>query len=183
MCSSNSFFSLTKPFSQDDGARSPRFGPYYPNSGLYLMRYNERTVAFMNDLARQGDAVLGLRSHQAVVARLMTQHVSLHGLRPKVIAREDPKTLPCGYHFHRDWNYMRAMLKTKKAKPLLFHMSWTNDKTDKRRFMEQMGQWYLLDGYQCSAEALFRCHFRDKPSIEPCHSSPRMDKGSRRDFW
>ena len=34
----------------------------------------------------------------------------------------------------------------------------------------------------CSVEALFSCHYRDKPSKKPCRDSPPIDKG-KPSFW
>ena len=88
-----------------------------------------------------------------------------------------------------------------KNKPYIFHMSWTTNKVNKRRFYQQMGDWYVKDfcvgkNVQeilgsgsgdvsqrcCSAEPLIECHYRDKPSKIPCKKSDPIDKG-RPSFW
>jgi hypothetical protein len=88
-----------------------------------------------------------------------------------------------------------------KVQPIIFHMSWTLNKDNKLLFFRQMGQWYVqdkcistkvseIDGADpadlaascCSAEALFSCHYRDKPSLKPCKHSPPIDKG-KRSWW
>lgn len=79
--------------------------------------------------------------------------------------------------------------------------SWTKSKENKLLFFRQMGQWYLKDHciekkYSeiamedndfvqacCAKEALFSCHFNDKPSIKPCKDSPPLDKGKKKSFW
>ena len=66
------------------------------------------------------------------------------------------------------------------------------------RFLQ--GEWYLQDhcisndfkgeevtvgsliSHCCSAEPIFSCHFRDKPSRKPCWDSPCIDKRCR-SFW
>jgi hypothetical protein len=86
--------------------------------------------------------------------------------------------------------------------PYIFHMSWTANKDNKLLYFKQMGEWYLEDvcvqekveeilpsssffggsdgdlvSTCCHAEPLISCHYRDKPSVIPCHDSPPIDKG------
>ena len=76
-------------------------------------------------------------------------------------------------------------------------MCWTLNKDDKVKYMRQMGMWYVRDecigenavanhgdaaARCCAAEPLVTCHYRDKPSITSCVSSPPKDKG-RASFW
>ena len=100
---------------------------------------------------------------------------------------------------------MKDVIAGKKT-PYIFHMSWTTNKDNKRRFLQQMGDWYVKDmcigktfdeigsnlgnnnsggdlsQYCCSAEPLIQCHYRDKPSKIPCKTSDPIDKG-RPSFW
>lgn len=89
-----------------------------------------------------------------------------------------------------------------RTTPWIFHMSWTANKDNKLLFFRQMGWWYLKDrcvdrtlskialgegenltSTCCSGtKPLFSCHYRDKPSAEPCKNSPPIDPG-RRSFW
>jgi len=92
---------------------------------------------------------------------------------------------------------MRAFLNG-DLHPYIFHMSWTLNKDNKLLYFRQMGEWYLddkciqkkveeiapgaattidLQPGCCHAEPLISCHYRDKPSIIPCHDSPPIDKG------
>ena len=138
---------------------------------------------------------------------LLTEHSSSKGLRIKVFARDSVlgRAFPGGYHFHQRRNFMKDMIQnnnitTIQEKPYIFHMSWTENKENKRKFMEQMGDWYLqdtcagkvisditgtLDDLQttcCSSEPLVTCHYKDKPSKIPCNDSPSLDHFSR-SFW
>ena len=83
-------------------------------------------------------------------------------------------------------------------------MSWTLNKDDKLKFLQQMGMWYvnedcigksptaILSGEEgggsdvnaacCAADALVTCHYKDKPSIKSCADSPAKDRGQR-SFW
>ena len=36
----------------DDGARTPRFAPYFTNTGFYFIRYNKKTLYFMERYGR-----------------------------------------------------------------------------------------------------------------------------------
>ena len=146
-----------------------------------------------------GDLILKTDSHQQALVAVLSEHASLYGLRVKVLSR-DEDDFPGGYHFHqKSGNYMRAFF-AKEKHPYIFHMSWTTNKDNKLLFFRQMGEWYLNDQCIqkkhseitladndfvkscCSAEALFSCHYKDKPSIKPCKDSPPIDKRGR-SFW
>jgi len=81
------------------------------------------------------------------------------------------------------------------------HMSWTKSHLNKILFYRQMDQWYLQDkcidkevsnieidagsdftGTCCSAEPLFSCHYKDKPSTRPCKDAPALDKDGK-SYW
>ena len=82
-------------------------------------------------------------------------------------------------------------------------MSWTLNKNNKLLFFQQLGEWYVkdqcvhkkpeeisvVDGEGkdlaiacCTAEPIFECHYRDKPSKFPCYDSPPIDKDGK-SFW
>jgi hypothetical protein len=187
---------------QDDGGHSVRYSPYAANSGFYYVRYNAKTEHFLSALLLSGDLILKVAHQQALIA-LISEHVSLYGLRVKVISRDEDE-FPSGYHFHmKSGNYMRALFAGKKA-PYLFHMNWTKNKNYKLRFFEQIGEWYVqekcvhkrvneVDGIEssrtdgfaqvcCLAEPTFQCHYRDKPSKLPCKDSPPFDT-DQNSFW
>ena len=188
---------------QDDGGHSVRYAPYSANSGFYFVRHNARTEYFLTSLLLAGDLILKTDSHQQALIALLSEHVSLYGLRAKVMSRDEPE-FPGGYHYHqKSGKYMRAML-AGEVDPWIFHMSWTKNKDNKLLFFKQLGEWYveeqcihkkvdeipgLLEDENsnftstcCSAEPLISCHYRDKPSKHPCPESPPIDKG-RPSFW
>jgi len=187
---------------QDDGARSLRYAPYSANSGFYYVRNNDRTQYFLTQLMLSGDLILKTYSHQQALVAVLTEHSSLFGLRVKVFGKEDD-AWPGGFHYHQkgDNSYFRRYFDNKTAvDPYVFHMSWTFNKDNKLLFLKQLGEWYVHDKCIdkkledielkdvsflencCSSEALFSCHFRDKPSKEPCHDSPAIDNG-KASFW
>ena len=76
-------------FFQDDGGHSLRYAPYSANSGFYFVRYNDRTRHFLTALLMAGgDMVISTKSHQQALIALLQEHVSLHGLKAKVLSRD-----------------------------------------------------------------------------------------------
>lgn len=117
---------------------------------------------------------------------------------------------PGGFTYHRRASYMKDLF-AGNVDPIIFHMSWTQNKIDKQRFFKQSGFWYLQDKcidstaekiltrHQprtanttlypgrllepcCSAEPLTSCFYSDKPSVNPCRDSPPIDEG-KPSFW
>ena len=185
---------------QDDGARSVRYAPYCANSGFYFVRYNDRTRYLLTSLLYSGDMIIQSGSHQQALNALMIEHTSLYGLKVKTLDGDD---FPGGFHYHRRKELMHNIVEN-KSKPWIFHMSWTKNKDNKLLFFKQMGLWNvqehcidnnaltLLDKFQnsassyiescCSAKPLISCHYRDKPSVVPCKTSPSIDNGGK-SFW
>lgn len=181
-------------FFQDDGGRSVRYAPYSANSGFYFIRHNARTRHLLTSVLMAGDSIVRSRSHQQVLIALLSEHVSLYGLKVKVLSR-DMEEFPGGYHYHqRSKEYMTELF-AGNLQPFIFHMSWTSNKVNKILFFRQMGEWYvpekciqrkvddvvktsvdsLVTGC-CANDPIVSCHYRDKPSIQPCYRSPPLDK-------
>lgn len=114
---------------QDDGNRQQRYAPYSPNSGLYYVRYNERTRYLFSVFSRMGDSILTSGSHQGALTALLNEHANTRGLTVKVLGRDDDEgqLFPGGYHYHMRSQYMKDLFRGKEN-PILFHMSWTKDK-------------------------------------------------------
>jgi hypothetical protein len=184
-------------FFQDDGGHSVRYAPYSANSGFYFVKHNDRTRHFLTSLLMSGDLILKTNSHQQALIAVLSEHVSLYGLKAKIISR-DTEEFPGGYHFHqKSGKYMHSFFDG-KVHPYIFHMSWTRNKDNKILFFKQIGEWYVnhncvqkklaeIEGGDaratcCAAEPLISCHYRDKPSKMPCKDSPPIDKGGR-SFW
>ena len=174
---------------QDDGARSIRYSPYSPNTGFYYVKNNDKTQFFFSMLLRMGDVIHVTSSHQAALTALLNEHVSWKGIRIKVWNRGIYNEFPGGYEYHRGKDIMKSLMNgTSPIEPYIFHMSWTQNKANKKLYFEQMGEWYtkpncLADGLDCCLpKPNITCHYRDKPSIIPCRDSPPIDKG-RPSFW
>jgi Nucleotide-diphospho-sugar transferase len=211
---------------QDDGNHALFYAPYSANTGFYYVRNNERTQYFFNAFLMAGDLIIMTKSHQIPLVALLQEHASMYALRVKIFSR-DSDTFPGGHAFHRRFDFMRDLIAAVKKtdelkkqgrsvatashnnliKPYIFHMSWTSNKENKRKFFQQMGEWYVHDqcleksvkqlgivGDQgqgaesllvakcCAAEPLVSCHYKDKPSKIPCKDSPPIDKGHA-SFW
>lgn len=101
---------------------------------------------------------------------------------------------------------MKKLFLSNKTSAISFHMNWNSNKEEKRFFLEQMGDWYLLEPCTgdrtlaeieagagaprgnltvtcCSATPLYKCHYRDKPSLRPCESDRRYQPKSKKSFW
>ena len=188
---------------QDDGAHTLRYAPYSANSGFYYIRHNRLTRHFVDTLLTTGSFMIyQWKSHQQVLIAILSEFVSLYGLKVKVVSRED-NDMPGGYHWNADHNFMKAMFRG-DVEPLIFHMSWTKNKDIKIQYFQQMNAWHVLDSCRrssnatalantdqnntatiqscCSAEPLFQCHYGDKPSFQPCRDSLFIDQNGK-SFW
>lgn len=196
-----SYFKSTKDsfdvYFQDDGAHSIRYAPYSANSGFYFVRHNERTFHFLAALLQSGDLIIKTDSHQQALVATMNEHVSLFGLKVKVLSR-DMEEFPGGYQWNqKSGKYMKSLF-ANEIHPYIFHMSWTKNKDNKLLYFRQFGEWYVQDkciqkkvgeveggatfDNCCSVEPLVSCHYRDKPSVIPCKDSPPIDAG-KPSFW
>ena len=90
------------------------------NTGFYFVRNNERTRHFFNVFVRMGDYVLRENSHQAALTTLINEHMSLHGLRVKVLG---PNKFISGYHYHHESKLMKR-IKQGKHSAYMFHANW-----------------------------------------------------------
>jgi hypothetical protein len=89
-----------------------------------------------------------------------------------------------------------------KNKTMSLHMNWNSEKTSKKLFLEQLGDWHVSDTclrsskdeggantvdaaapepatlqFCCVDHPAAICHYRDLPSVHGCDSSPAL-KGS-----
>ncbi|CAB9522374.1 Nucleotide-diphospho-sugar transferase [Seminavis robusta] len=186
-----------------DGSRAEFYAPYSGNTGFYYVRNNARSQYFINHLLVSGDLIASTKTHQAPFLSLMSDHASLHGLRVKILPSD---SYPGGMHFHYHPSFMNALLnpqakRSRTIDPVIFHMSWSDNKERKVEFFQQMGEWYVKDkcfkdGTQvgqdadakvdgdklasmcCSAEPIIACHYSDRPSKVPCPNSPKFGEGS-----
>ena len=161
-----SFFA-TRPdidtFWMDDGARTSRFAPLYPNTGYYLIRHNPRTALLCETLVGMYDVVLAWQSNQAVVSQVLGEFHALHALTVKIL---DKIEFPSGKQFQLN-RALFEKIKRKEFEPYCFHMCWTAGKADKLKFLKQDGLWYLEES--C---ALKNLDADDAVSVKRCGLGP-----------
>ena len=164
----------------------------------------DATRYFFNSLLMSGDLIYATHSHQIALVAILAEYASRYGMKPKVLSR-DTHEFPGGEAFHNRRGFMKDMVQG-KVNPYIFHMSWTENKDNKKRYFRQLGEWYVNDkcismtaekifgqpgpvtpgsliAPCCSAEALFSCHYRDKPSRQPCPNAPLIDPEHGVSFW
>ncbi len=154
----------------------------------------------MKDFVMMTDHLSASHCDQQTLMEVLSEHVSLWGLRIKTFDADDTNFFPAGGHFHLKKDFMKDFVTGKLENDVyVFHMNWTGGKKEKMEYLMQMGQWYVKDTCKnevlqvmltshsnltntlaanetientcCSKEALFSCHFRDKASIKPCKNS------------
>ena len=68
-----------------DGAHSPRYAPYSPNSGFYYVRQNERTKYFFEVFVRTGDLIVGTYSTIILINFLLLLTIAASGSHQSVL--------------------------------------------------------------------------------------------------
>ena len=135
-------------FWMDDGARTSRFAPHFPNTGYYLLRANARTAVLAETLVGMYDVVLAWQSHQAVVSQVLGEMHALHALTVQILEKE---AFPSGKQLHHN-RPLFAKIADGSYEPYCFHMCWTAGKADKLKFLKQEKRWYLER--HCELDAL-----------------------------
>eukprot|EP00602_Paraphysomonas_sp_CaronLab_P011886 CAMPEP_0185040158 /NCGR_PEP_ID=MMETSP1103-20130426/37908_1 /TAXON_ID=36769 /ORGANISM="Paraphysomonas bandaiensis, Strain Caron Lab Isolate" /LENGTH=257 /DNA_ID=CAMNT_0027579347 /DNA_START=366 /DNA_END=1136 /DNA_ORIENTATION=- len=121
----------------DDGARSPRFSPFYANSGFYFLTYNMKTLYLMERMLYSTSEIDYTHSHQGTLTKYLTEAHHSVGLSVKIL---DPTEFPSGKMFHHSKGYM-AKLRAHAIKPYVFHMCWTSNSVDKVKNFKSIDKW------------------------------------------
>lgn len=126
----------------DDGQKSPRYTPYYVNSGFYFVKHNERTLYLFEKMMKCGASEIGKsHSHQQVLIRHIAESHHLYGLQVYVL---DMKLFPSGQVYHENKKLVKK-IQEKTYRPYVFHMCWTTNREDKLVYFKDMGLWYLAE--------------------------------------
>lgn len=123
----------------DDGARTPRFTPFFVNSGFYFQKYNIKTLYLMERMIRSPAELFSTHSHQATLTRYITETHHLFNLKVKVL---DQKQFPSGIMYHHDKQYLKDVLSFKEL-PFVWHMCWTSSRNDKVKYFKELGMWFI----------------------------------------
>lgn len=125
----------------DDGARSPRFSPYYFNSGFYLVRHTANSAFLLMRMLLSVTEIARTHSHQSTLTKVLLEASELAPLTWTIL---DQEAFPSGYLFHHNTEYIEAMKAYEKS-PAVFHMCWTESRVQKVDYLKQMGLWMLPD--------------------------------------
>ena len=148
----------------DDGARTPRYTPFFVNSGFYYMKYNPRTLFFMEKMMKCGPSEIGYsHSHQAVLIRHIAETVHLIGLQIVVLNNDE---FPSGQAYHERKNFIKK-IQNKEVMPYVFHMCWTDNRENKIVYFKDVGLWYLPDGKkECTdGKAMLKYEVKERRKI------------------
>jgi hypothetical protein len=126
----------------DDGARTPRFTPYFVNSGFYYFKHNPRVLYLMERMLKGGPGEISVsHSHQSVLIRYLTEVHDMNGIKVNVLGSTD---FPSGAMYHNNKTFIKR-IKEYKEEPFVFHMCWTANREDKVKYLKDLGMWYLPD--------------------------------------
>jgi hypothetical protein len=159
---------------QDDGGRTQNYAPYFAYSGFYFAKNNEKTRYFFQQVLFRLDRIVDWGSDQKVFNSVLPEVINLLGMSVKTLA---PFDFAAGraYQDPHSYGYMREMLTKKTRAPVVFHMNWTENKTQKIIQMKQMGMWYLhattRQRYKCTPEPMIECTHWNRPSVPICRAS------------
>lgn len=124
----------------DDGARSPRFAPYFANSGFYYVRHSSKTLYFMERMLKSMSELSSTHSHQATMMRYLLE---VHELSNMEVALLDQFLFPSGSLFHHNKTYMKQ-LSGHEIEPFVFHMCWTESRVDKVGFLFSLLSLFII---------------------------------------
>ena len=113
----------------DDGARTPRFAPYFTNTGFYYVRRNEKTLYMMEKLLKAVGEIDYTASHQATLIRHLTETQAAFGLQILVL---DDNLFPSGRMYHEHPEFVHKVVQH-KSHPYVWHMCWTANRDQKVR--------------------------------------------------
>lgn len=126
----------------DDGARTPRYTPFFVNSGFYYVKHNPRTLYLFETMMKNSAGGIGqTHSHQSVLIRHIAEAHHLFGLRVYVL---DSKLFCSGQTYHENKKLI-VKIQQKTYKPYVFHMCWTDNRQNKVVYFKDIGMWYLPD--------------------------------------
>lgn len=125
----------------DDGARTPRFSPFFTNSGFFFIRYGPKTLYFQERMIRTYGEIMFTASHQATMIRHLTESHYFTGMQILIL---DDLLFPSGRAYHENPKFVGNVLNY-TAFPYVWHMCWTPDKENKGKYLGTLGLWYLPD--------------------------------------
>jgi hypothetical protein len=123
----------------DDGARTPRFTPFYFNSGFYYVRQTDKSKYLMERMLKIICELAETHSHQATLTKYFSEVIDFTPIKFRMLESHE---YPAGYQFHHEKEYIKDLLDYKTL-PKVFHMCWTESRKDKVKYLREMGLWFL----------------------------------------
>jgi hypothetical protein len=111
----------------DVGARTPRFSPYYFNSGFYYVKHSARSVFLLHRMLLHLTEISRTHSHQSTLTNVLLEASELTPLRWHIL---DQFVYASGYLFHHNIEYIDKMRRY-EVLPKVFHMCWTESRKQK----------------------------------------------------
>jgi hypothetical protein len=134
---------LPDAFLSDDGQRaSPRFSPFYANSGFYYFLSNPKTIHVSWLIMLTFDVIQSGGSHQNVFTQRLLETFDQFGLVTQSLSQKD---FTNGATYHHTPSFITRM-QQRKVIPFMFHMCWTANKQQKLEFFNASHMWYLREG-------------------------------------
>ena len=110
-----------------DGARTPRFAPYFTNTGFYFVRQTAVTIQLFHRLVLAVGEIEYTASHQATLIRRITEAQGAFGLQILIL---DDRQFPSGRMYHEQHKYVQDV-KDHVVVPYVWHMCWTANRSQK----------------------------------------------------
>lgn len=144
--------------------RSIRFTPYYFNSGFYYIRDTERSHYFMEGMLKSAAEIAVTRSHQSVMTRHISEASDLYGLSFYLLPLAE---YPSGFVYHHDKGLMNQFISYELI-PRVFHMCWTESRTEKVAYFQTIGLWFLSNESVCNNPNEIMNRFVDSNPLTSC---------------
>lgn len=109
--------------------RTPRFTPFYFNSGFYFVRQTEKSGYLMERMLKTIAEIAETHSHQSTLTKYFSEVIDFTDIHFHLLENKD---YPSGYQFHHEKDYIQQLLDF-KVLPKVFHMCWTESRNDKVR--------------------------------------------------
>jgi hypothetical protein len=147
----------------DDGARTPRFAPYFTNTGFYFVRNTPKSLHLLHRLSLAVGEIDFTASHQATLIRHMTELQGAFGLQILVL---NDREFPSGRMYHEQQRYVNDV-KKHRVTPYVWHMCWTANRDQKVVYYKDLGLWFLpvtdYGSHMCESAPSLLEHFHRHP--------------------
>jgi hypothetical protein len=171
---------LPDAYLSDDGQRaSPRFSPFYANSGFYYFLSNPKTIHVSWLIMLTFDVMQSGGSHQNVFTQRLLEVYDDYGLTTQSLTQRE---FTNGATYHHTPSFIKKM-QQKKVVPYMFHMCWTADKAQKLNYFKVTHMWYLKEGLSYE-DFKGEGTFNGYATQQSFHSTGgRAEKAKEGDLW